>query len=159
MNSLEVVHCSSGVSHQNENLANFHGRPWKPADRKGKCRGEVGYGIGIAKSLPSSKMWYNRKNTHRSTMKFHQANSFTIWGQTLVRKLRFFFSILSYGLLRRFFLLKKLVMGMNTLFQKGFLVLTDRNTHGKPVYGLKSTNFFLNFQLQPKNPKKRLLWA
>ena len=92
-----------GVSHQNENLADFHGRPWKPADRKGKCRGEVGYGIGIAKSLPSSKMWYNRKNTHRSTMKFHQANSFTIWGQTLVRKLRFFFSILSYGLLRRFF--------------------------------------------------------
>ena len=50
-----------GVSHQNENLADFHGRPWKPADWKGKCRGEVGYGIGIAKSLPSSKMWYNRK--------------------------------------------------------------------------------------------------
>ena len=67
------------------------------------CNGGVCGCLGLAISVLGTKMWYKMKSISYEALKFHEANSYRIWGQTLVGKLRFFFSILSYGLLRRFF--------------------------------------------------------
>ena len=47
-----------GVSHQNENDADFDTQLGISVARGGKCRGEVRHAMGIAKTLFATKMWY-----------------------------------------------------------------------------------------------------
>ena len=50
--------CDGGVSHQNENDADFDTQLGISVARGGKCRGEVRHAMGIAKTLFATKMWY-----------------------------------------------------------------------------------------------------